>query len=67
MCIDQAGCGGVTVKVDDAGAGILSGKLHNFGIRADLYNGASFDGDCLGNRVLRINGEYAAVKQDEVA
>src|SRR5215470_5410248 len=61
------GRGGVTVQVDDARAGILSGKFRNLGIRADLHDGAFSYGDRLGDRVLSIDGEHAAVKQEEVA
>src|SRR5512146_818526 len=67
VCVNQAGSSGVTVQIDDADTGSIPCELQNFAIAPDFHDDAMADSDGLGYRVLGIQGEDVAVKQEKVS
>ena len=64
--IDESGCRGAPVKIDDASARILACKFQDFRVGTDLHDDAATNGDGLRHRVLGVNCEDVAVNQNEV-
>jgi hypothetical protein len=64
VTIDETRNDKATLQIDDARFG--ADPSLDFGVRADRGDPVAPNGDCLGSRMLGIDGEQVAVEKDEI-